>query len=140
MNMNIQCKGFSLIEALIALLVVLLGLTGAARLQASLLVASAEAKASDEATAFALDQLSVFQTITRYADYRDSIIPGSRERQGLLHNYRIEWNVADNADPDYKRVDVLVHWPADNPSHSIQIQTLIPGLEPARFARQQLQP
>lgn len=138
--MNNGCKGFSLIEALVALLLVLLGLTGAARLQASLLVASAEAKARDEATAFALDRLGNFQAITRYADYRDAIIPGSHERQGLLHNYRIEWNVADSSEPDYKRVDIQVHWPADNPSHSIEIQTLIPGLEPARLARQQLQP
>lgn len=135
-----RCHGFSLIEALVALLLVLLGLTGAARLQTSLIIASAEAKARDEATAFALDQLSVFQAITRYAEYRDMIISGSRERQGLLHAYRIEWNVADNVDPDYKRVDVVVHWPAGNPTHSLQIQTLIPGLEPARFARQQLQP
>ena len=138
--MNARHGGFSLIEALITMLVVLLGLTGAAHLQASLLAASAAAKARDEATAFAQDKVAEFQAITRYTDYREHIVPGSRRRQGLLHDYRIDWEVDYSADPDYKRVDVLVRWPADEPAHSIRIQTVIPGLEPARFARQQLPP
>lgn len=133
-------RGFSLIEALITLLVVMLGLLGAARLQVGLLAASADAKARDEASAFAQDRLSVFQSVARYTDYRDAIIPGSVQRQGLLHHYRIEWNVEHCPEPDFKRVDIQVRWPADNPVNSIRIQSLIPGLEPARFARQQLPP
>lgn len=132
--------GFTLMEALITLLLVLLGLTGAARLQADLLAASAEAKARDEAGALAQGRIGQFQSATRYLDYRELITPGSAERQGLLHRYRIEWNVEHCPNPDYKRVDIQVRWPADNPTHSLQIQSLIPGLEPARFARQQLQP
>lgn len=125
-------------EALITLLLVLLGLTGAARLQVSLLAASADAKARDEATAFAQEKIAEFKAITRYTDYRERIIPGNLRRQGLLHDYRIDWTVAYSADPDYKRVDVQVRWPATDPAHSVQLQTVIPGLEPARFAGQQL--
>lgn len=125
-------------EALITLLLVLLGLTGAARLQVSLLAASADAKARDEATAFALIKIAEFQAITRYTDYRERIVPGNLRRQGLLHDYRIDWTVAYSTDPDYKRVDVQVRWPAADPTHSVQLQTVIPGLEPARFAGQQL--
>lgn len=132
--------GFSLIEALVALLLVTVGLTGAARLQASLMAASAQAKASDEATAFALDKLAEFQGIARYPVYRDELLPGSGQRQGLLHRYSIEWSIEHSPDPDYKRVDLQVRWPAENPVQSIEIQTLIAGLEPGRFARQQLQP
>lgn len=133
-------RGFTLIEALVSLLLVLIGLTGAARLQATLLAASAQAKASDEATAFALDKLAEFQGIARYSDYQDQLVAGALDRPGLLHRYHIEWQVSHNPAPDYKQLDIRVDWPADAPEASILIQTLIPGLEPGRFARQQLQP
>ena len=133
-------RGFSLIEALVSLLLVLVGLTGAARLQATLMAASAHAKASDEASAFALDKLAEFQSIARYPDYQDELVPGTLNRQGLLHRYHIEWQIEHSPDPDYKQVAIQVSWSATNPDQSIEIQTLIPGLEPGRFARQQLQP
>lgn len=132
-------RGFTLIEALVALLLVLLGLTGAARLQASLLAASAEAKARDEATALALDQLAAFQTLITYSDYRDAIAPGSAQRPGLLHTYAIDWDVRHNSEPDYKQVDIRIRWPADDPIYTLQLQSLIPGLDLPRFAGQQLQ-
>lgn len=133
-------RGFTLIEALVTLLLVLLGLTGAARLQASLLTASAEAKARDEATALALEQLAAFQTLIGYADYRNAITPGGTQRQGLLHTYAIDWDVHHNPEPDYKQVNIRVRWPADEPLHTLEIQSLVPGLDLPRFAAQQLQP
>ncbi|MFA7387772.1 MAG: prepilin-type N-terminal cleavage/methylation domain-containing protein [Thiohalobacteraceae bacterium] len=137
--MRPQARGFSLIEALLALLLVTLGLTGTARLQVGLLAASANAKASDEAAAFALDQLAEFQNSVTYAAYRDGIVAGDALRQGLLHQYRLDWQVEHHLDPDYKRVAIQVRWPADEPAQSIRIETLIPGLEVGRFAGQQLQ-
>ena len=136
----VKQRGYTLIEALVALLLVLLGLTGAARLQASLLAASAEAKARDEASAMALEQLASFQTLATYTDYSDTLTAGSAERQGLLHAYSMEWTVSHNPEPDYKMIDIVVRWPAGDPVHSLQIQTLIPGLDIPRFAYQQLQP
>lgn len=133
-------RGFSLIEALVSLLLVLVGLTGAARLQATLMAASAHAKASDEATAIALDKLAEFQGIARYPVYLDELVAGTTNRQGLLNRYHIEWRVEHSPEPDYKQVTIQVSWSAINPEQSIEIQTLIPGLEPGRFARQQLQP
>lgn len=138
--MNRRLRGFTLMEALITLLLVLLGLTGALRLHAGLLAASADAKAHDEAAAFAQTQIAEFQAFVRYMDYRDLLVPGSVQRQGLLHHYRIEWNVEHHPEPDFKRVDLRVLWPAENPMQRIEVQTLFPGLEPARFARQQLRP
>ena len=136
--MRPETRGFSLIEALLALLLVMLGLTGTARLQVGLLVASANAKASDEAAAFALDQLAGFQSSATYAAYRDGIVDGDAVRQGLLHRYRLDWRVEHHLDPDYKCVEIRVRWPADEPVQSIRIETLIPGLEVGRFAAQQL--
>lgn len=133
-------RGFTLMEALITLLLVLLGLTGAARLHANLLASSAEAKACDEAAAFAQMRIAELQTLTRYRDYRERLVPGSTQHQGLLHRYRVEWDIHHSPDPDYKRVDVRALWPADAPTRHIEIQALLPGLEPARFARQQLRP
>lgn len=134
-----RMHGFTLIEALVALLLVLLGLTGAARLQASLLAASAEAKSRDEATALALEQLAAFQTLVDYVDYRDAIAPGGTQRQGLLHTYAIDWDVRHNPEPDYKQVNIRVRWPADAPVNTLEVQSLIPGLDLPRFAAQQLQ-
>lgn len=136
--MIITQRGFTLMEAMITLLIVLLGLTGAAHLQVTLLTASAEAKARDEAVALAQAQFADFQALARYADYRDRIVPGSVQRLGLLHRYRLQWDVRHHPAPDYKRVDLRVDWPADAPTQHIEIQTLLPGLDPARFARQQL--
>ena len=136
--MRREARGFSLIEALLALLLVMLGLTGTARLQVGLLFASANAKASDEAAAFALDQLAVFQSSATYAAYRDGIVDGDAVRQGLLHQYSLDWQVEHHLDPDYKHVEIRVRWPADEPVQSIRIETLIPGLEVGRFAGQQL--
>jgi len=133
-------SGYTLIEVLVALLLVLLGLTGTARLQASLLAASAEAKARDEATALALEQLAGFQGLATYVSYDNTLVSGSIERQGLLHTYRLDWAVSHTPEPDYKLVEFVVRWPADAPVYTLQIQTLIPGLDLPRFARQQLQP
>lgn len=133
-------RGFNLIEVLIALLLVLLGLTGAARLQATLLAASAEAKARDEATALALQQLASFQGLASYADYSAGLTTGSTQQQGLLHTYSLEWDVTHSTAPDYKTVTLIVRWPADEPTHNVSIQGLISGIEVGRFARQQLQP
>jgi type II secretory pathway pseudopilin PulG len=138
--MNAHLHGFTLMEALITLLLVLLGLTGALRLHAGLLAASADAKAHDEAAAFAQTQIAEFRTFVRYVDYRDLLVPGSLQRQGMLHHYHIEWDVEHHPNPDYKRVDLRVLWPAESPAQRIEIQTLLPGLEPGRFARQQLHP
>ncbi len=85
-----------------ALLLVLLGLTGTARLQASLLAASAEAKARDEATALALEQLASFQSLATYTGYDNTLVSGNTERQGLLHTYRLDWSVSHTPEPDYK--------------------------------------
>lgn len=137
--MGSRVHGFSLIEALIALLVVMIGLTGAARLQVALLAASANAKASDEATAFALDKLGEFQAVATYPAYQD-ITAGDVVRHGMLHAYRLAWQVEHNSDPDYKLIDVRVDWPAGDPDHSVLIQSVIPGLEIGRFAGQQLRP
>ena len=133
-------RGFTLIEALVTLVLVLVGLLGAARLQAGLLAASAQAKAKDEATALALEKLSEFHAIADYAGYRDRIVPGALQRSGLLHTYALTWTVDHNPAPDYKRVDVTVQWPADAPAHTLRIQTLIPGHEPGRFAHLYLVP
>ncbi|MFN2308479.1 MAG: hypothetical protein ABR553_01910 [Gammaproteobacteria bacterium] len=132
--------GVSLIEALATLTLVLVGLTGAARLQIGLLAAGAEAKARDEATALALDTLAAFHAVTSHAAYRQVIVPGSRRQNGRLHTYQLTWTVEHHPDPDYKRVDLQVDWPADAPAHRVYLQTLIPGHDPARFAHLQLTP
>lgn len=132
--------GLTLIEALIALVVVLVGLAGAARLQIGLLAASAQAKARDEAAALAMNKLSEFQSLTSYAAYRDLVVPGSARHTGLLHTYQLAWVVERNPAPDFKQIEVSVAWPADAPAHSLRIQTLIPGHEPARFAHLHLDP
>lgn len=133
-------RGLTLVEALITLVVVLVGLTGAARLQIELLTASAQAKARDEAAALAMEKLSEFQSIFDYAGYRERIVPGSARHTGLLHTYDMEWAVEHHTAPDFKLIAVSVAWPADAPADRLRIQTLIPGHEPARFAHLHLDP
>ncbi len=138
--MSRRGRGFYLIEALIALAVVLIGMTGALRLQVGLLAASAEAKAGDEAVALALSQLSRVRSVLAYSEYQALVAPGRQEVQGQLHRYLIEWTLSPNPNPDYKLIRIQVRWPAADPVRQIDLPTLVPGINVPRFARQQLQP
>src|SRR5690606_34406960 len=86
-------RGFALIEVLITLAVILVGLTGALRLQAGLLSASAAAKARDEAQALATARLARLRDQFSEADYHDGLVPGREEIPGQLHRYRLEWRI-----------------------------------------------
>jgi len=133
-------RGFALIEALITLAVILVGLTGALRLQAGLLSASAAAKARDEAQALATARLARLRDQLTEADYRDGLVPGGEEIPGQLHRYRLEWRIAVHGAPDCKHITLDVRWPAADPVDSVTLQTLVPRPDLQRFARQQLQP
>lgn len=130
--------GFALIEALIALAVTLVGLSGALRLQAELVVASADAKASDEAVALAqvkLTELSDIQNETSYL----ALSSGNSRQAGQLHDYLVVWSLTQGSNPPQKQIAIEVRWPAANPTRRIGLQTLIPNLELSRLAAQQLQ-
>ncbi|HSH42748.1 MAG TPA: prepilin-type N-terminal cleavage/methylation domain-containing protein [Arenicellales bacterium] len=132
--------GFALIEALITLAVILVGLTGALRLQAGLLSASATAKARDEALTLATARLTRLGDQLTEAEYRDLLVPGHEEIPGQLHHYRLEWRVTAHGAPAYKRLTLDVRWPAADPANAITLQTLVPRPDLRRFARQQLRP
>lgn len=133
-------RGFALIEVLITLAVILVGLTGALRLQAGLLSASAAAKARDEAQALATARLAQLRDQFSEADYHDGLVPGREEIPGQLHRYRLEWRITAHSTPDCRHITLDVRWPATDPADSLTLQTLVPRPDLQRFARQQLQP
>ena len=133
-------RGFALIEALITLAVILVGLTGALRLQADLLSASAAAKARDEALTLATARLTWLRDQLTEAEYRDILVPGREEIPGQLHRYRLEWRITAHGAPAYKHLTLDVRWPAADPANAITLQTLVPRTDLHRFARQQLLP
>ena len=138
MQAHEKSSGFALIEVLITLAVVLVGLTGVLRLQAGLLVASAAAKASDEAVALARAKLAELSDIQNLADYtaRSS---GRSTQAGQLHDYLLIWTFTQHTTPPLKQLRIEVRWPAADPVRHISLDSLMPALDLPRLAAQQLQ-
>lgn len=131
--------GAALLETLIALVLVMVALVGALRLQLSLLGTSAAVKAQDEAATLAQAKISELTAYYTYNGYL-RLASGQSQVNGQLHRYRLSWQVNERAVPLYKRLRVQVQWPATEPLHSVQLETFCAARVRPRFTRFQLQP
>ena len=124
-------SGFSLIEVLVALVVLGVGLMGLARLQLYLLAGSADTVAMDHAVRLANQQLETL----RFARWTGGTPTGGTDevlKQGLV--FRREWQVvcssAQPASPCRAQVDL--HWKeprgdASSPERELTVQGYLAG-------------
>lgn len=130
--MNRQSRGhagFSLIEVLVALVILGVGLMGLARLQLSMLAGTADTAAYDHAVRLANDQLETLR-FNRSAGNAPSAGADDRLVQGM--NFQRSWSVSCDADQTC-HTEVSVRWEepragAANPQREITLEGyLSPG-------------
>ena len=136
---NSRLSGFTLLEALVALLVLSVGLVAVARLQADLLLGSRQAKARGEATAIARQQIEHLRSSSIRRSRGPLSVAGARTQTGSHQVYRVEWHTMPAAGMNYARTIVRVHWTDRSGPRQIQLATLLADPEPVRAGQLLLQ-
>ena len=132
---HVRLSGFTLIEALVAMLVLGMGLAAVARLQADLLIGSRQAKARGEATAIARQQIEYLRFLSVQRSPGLLAVSGTRNQAGSHQAYRVEWQVMPTAGMNYAHTIVRVHWTDRSGPHQIQFATLLADPEPVQAGR-----
>jgi len=129
-------RGLSVLEVLIAIIIISVGILALAKLQKNLWHHSSLAKQRGKALILAQGKMEdlrgfeVLYTQTGKFAYQD-IVSGSQVVSDVDTSYTVTWNVTDYSDPDYKLVNVSVSW-LDNRgnSHNINLTSIISRLDP----------
>jgi len=132
---NLRLSGFTLIEALVALLVLGVGLAAVARLQADLLIGSRQAKARGEATALARQQIEHLRFLSVQHSPGLLTVSGTRSQAGSHQVYLIDWQVMPTTGMAYAQTVVRVRWTDRSGPHQIQLATLLADPEPVQGGR-----
>jgi type IV pilus assembly protein PilV len=121
LELSKKSKGFSLIEVLIAIVILSISLLGMASLMASATKYNASGGRLTEATTFAQDELEILRITpwTLIITNADTITVPNTERM-----YTRSWVVVPNADNTLKTVTLTVSW-SDGVAHSVSIVSAI---------------
>jgi type IV pilus modification protein PilV len=125
-------KGFTLIEILIAVLVLAIGMLGLAKLQGVTLLNSAESRMQTHALNFAQDKIEELRNYVHEATYdayaSDAV---GTDVVGANATFTRTWTITDNA--GYKQIAVLVEWTGiDGTDYDVRLTSHIAEVEPAR--------
>lgn len=105
---NQHCKGFTLIEVLVAITIFSIGILGVAQLQLSSVSGNATSRMQTEATIFISDRIEQLMA----AQYNDAVLdPANNPQTDVQDEYTITWNVTDNTPAiNTKTIRVVVDW------------------------------
>lgn len=126
-KMQMDVKGFTLIEVLIVLAIFSIGILAVAAMQMTSTKGNASARRMTEATALAENQIeNLMQLSYDHADLN----PANNPHESTQDPYTINWNATEvdlDADGtnDSKTVDVTVNWNYGR-DRSVSIQYIIP--------------
>lgn len=129
-------RGLSLIEILIALLILAAGVIALAKYQGDMVRNRAEVNQQNYAMELAQDKienLRHYEVITTTAGKKayDDIVNGTSSVVGVSATYTLTWTVTDNVSPPYKTVRVTVTWTdSTNTSRTITLDTVIGKVDP----------
>jgi type IV pilus modification protein PilV len=101
-------QGFAMTEALIALLVLSIGLLGLVRLQARVFAVTGVSKTQTAATALAQHQLEALRAGPYEQITSDQDQPPSRDGDSATYTRR--WTVTESPTSDFKTIRVEVSW------------------------------
>ena len=137
--MHRTIRGFSLVEALVALFILGFGLLAVARLHALLVENSSLAKQRTEATRLAqqtMEQLRAFQRISTSSGlvaYNDIATNTGGAVAGMASNtsYTRSWTVSSSSQPRFAAVTVSVNWTdIRGRAQNVTLDSMIAGLDP----------
>ena len=159
-NFHSRSRGFSLIEVLVAVVVLSVGLLALALLQVSLVRSSSSTNSQSVALSLAKDKLEDLRTYTNMAGYRALTDSGSAESLAVGGlNYSRTWTVARYANPngggdfasiadtgatpngykadnEFKTVAVSVAWTdASNATQTVTVADAIGAIDPTDSAK-----
>ena len=119
MNFSMKSKGFSLIEVLIALVILSIAFLGLAGLMVQTTKNNSFGGRMTEAATFAQDKLEELRAVSWV-----TITPGSDRKTGsaIGTDYARNWNVATNG--NLKTITININW-NDKTNHSISLLSVI---------------
>ena len=140
-----QQSGFTLIEAVIALVILAGGLLAMFRFHGTAIESTGETKNRAAATALAQAKLEQLRAFTTAAGYPARMVNGSEaglantDYDGVAYaaTFSREWAVTATANPDVNQVDVTVTWPRrDNVDGSVMLSAMVVKPDPQGGARE----
>lgn len=139
MFMN-KVKAVSLVEVLVALVVLALGIAAIVRFQGVALENRGFISQQNEAIQIAEDRIGqlrdyeVLNTTAGKSAYED-IVSGSASVSKASATYAVSWSVSDEASPEHKVVTITVSWTdRQNQSRSIVLSSIIGKINPSGSA------
>jgi len=123
MNLSIRSKGFSMVEVLIALLILAICLLALAGLMATTTRNSSFGGHMTEASTFAQDRLEQLR-VSPWA----AVATGNDTIQGSTGiTYTRNWTVTPNANGDQRWISITLTWtdPTKNQNHSIRLLSVV---------------
>ena len=123
MNLSIRSKGFSLVEVLIALLILAICLLALAGLMVTTTRNSSFSGHMTEASTFAQDKLEQLR-VSPWA----GVATGNDTTLGSTGiTYTRNWTVTPNADGHQRWVSITINWtdPSNNSNHSIRLLSVV---------------
>jgi prepilin-type N-terminal cleavage/methylation domain-containing protein len=119
MNFSMKSKGFTLIEVLIALVILSVAFLGLAGLMVQTTKNNSFGGRMTEAATFAQDKLEELRAVSWV-----TITPGSDRKTGsaIGTDYARNWNVATNG--NLKTITITINW-NDKTNHSISLLSVI---------------
>jgi type IV pilus assembly protein PilV len=135
-----RARGFTILESMIALAVILIGILAITQMQTTQVVASASSRQRVEASLLAqqvIEGLRAYATIpagggaTAYAD----IANGSDAVTSSGVTYARAWTVETKTAPDHKVLAVTVSWSGGGKQETLTLTTIIGATDPALSGR-----
>ena len=133
--MNGKARGFSLVEALVALAVLGVGLAGTGHYLGQVFRCSAEARAQTQALALAEAEIDRFRSLTNYQPLKVGTLTGTRHFHGAQRLYQIQWRLHPLPGQALCRLSVRIRWVEPDGPAGLHLSTLLSLHEPEQRAR-----
>lgn len=136
-----RLRGFTVVEALVVLLILLGGILVLTRFQGTQINVGAQNRQRTEAVFLAqqtIESLRAFSVVatTAGADAYADIVSGTDSVKGLAATYARTWTVTDKGTPAYKTVEVSVTWQdARGKNETVTLTTYVSAADPALAGR-----
>jgi Tfp pilus assembly protein PilV len=133
-NSKERARGIALIEALIAMVVLAVGILSIAKLNTVMMGVSGQAKARAEAIMLADAKVAELRNSIIKTQYSGLVSSAAAETlAGVSANFSRTWTVADDTSPDRKRIEVSVSWTDNaNVAQVVEVNSVVAWNDPAK--------